>query len=228
MANGYSDTTGSGHSGHDAGYQHNLIRDKMRERTRRMREVGRHTPLEQCPALILNADYRPLSYYPLSIWPWQEAVKAIFRGTVHVISEYERVVHSPSAQMKLPSVLVLKDYISYNRKPVFTRFNLFLRDKWSCQYCGDQFKSHELTFDHVIPRALGGRTNWENIVAACQPCNLKKGSKLPKECNMHPFRKPHEPTLSELQECGRQFPPNFLHDSWSDFLSWDTELDLDE
>ncbi len=230
MANGYNGTTGNGPTVYDSGssaHQH-LIEERMRERARRMREVGRNTPLEQCPALILNADYRPLSYYPLSIWPWQEAVKAIFRGTVHVISEYERVIHSPTAQMKLPSVLVLKDYISYNRKPVFTRFNLFLRDKWCCQYCGDQFKSSDLTFDHVIPRARGGRTNWENIVAACQPCNLKKGSKLPSQCHMHPIRKPHEPTLSELQECGRQFPPSFLHDSWSDFLYWDTELDLDE
>lgn len=209
------------------GDRHNE-RHPMRGRPRTMREVTRNTPLEQCPALILNADYRPLSYYPLSIWPWQEAVKAIFRGTVHVISEYERVVHSPTAQMKLPSVLVLKDYISHNRKPVFTRFNLFLRDKWSCQYCGNKFHSHDLTFDHVIPRALGGRTNWHNIVASCQPCNLKKGSKLPTECGMHPLREPRQPSLAELQACGKKFPPSFLHDSWSDYLYWDTELDSDE
>tara|TARA_R110002124_G_scaffold64985_2_gene177975 strand:- start:796898 stop:797572 length:675 start_codon:yes stop_codon:yes gene_type:complete len=193
-----------------------------------MRDINYHTPLEQCPALILNADFRPLSYYPLSIWPWHEAVKAIFRGTVNVISEYERVIRSPNEQMRLPSVLVLKDYVKINRKPVFTRFNLFLRDKWSCQYCGKEYKSHDLTFDHVIPRALGGRTNWQNIVAACQPCNLKKGSKLPRECNMFPFRDPVQPSLAQLQECGRHFPPSFLHESWGDYLYWDTELDLDE
>lgn len=193
-----------------------------------MRDANYNTPLEQCPALILNADFRPLSYYPLSIWPWHEAVKAIFRGTVNVLSEYERVVRSPNEQMRLPSVLVLKDYVTINRKPVFTRFNLFLRDKWSCQYCGKEYKSHDLTFDHVIPRALGGRTNWQNIVAACQPCNLKKGSKLPRECKMFPFREPMQPSLAQLQECGRHFPPSFLHESWGDYLYWDTELDLDE
>ena len=129
------------------------------------------TSLEQCPALVLNADYRPLSYFPLSIWPWQEAVKAIFRDTVTVISEYDRVVHSPSFDMKLHSVLALKEYVPRARSPAFTRFNVFLRDRWQCQYCANTFKTHELTFDHVIPRSRGGRTNWENIVAACQKCN---------------------------------------------------------
>ncbi|HPQ51417.1 MAG TPA: HNH endonuclease, partial [Alphaproteobacteria bacterium] len=67
-------------------------------------------PLERCPALVLNADFRPLSYYPLSVWPWQEAVKAIFRESVVVVSEYARVVRSPNAEVKLPSVLALKEY----------------------------------------------------------------------------------------------------------------------
>lgn len=186
----------------------------------------RNRSLEQCPALVLNADYRPLSYFPLSIWPWQEAVKAIFRDTVVVVSEYERTVHSPSMEVNLPSVLALKEYVVANRAPAFTRFNVFLRDKWECQYCGDGFKTHDLTFDHVIPRAKGGMTNWENIVASCQECNLKKGSMLPAECGMFPLESPHEPTMYELQENGRRYAPNFLHESWRDFLYWDTELDM--
>ena len=140
--------------------------------------MDRATPLEKCPALILNADFRPLSYFPLSVWPWQEAVKAIFRGSVNVVSEYERTVRSPHFEIKLPSVLALKEYVPIARSPAFTRFNVFLRDRWDCQYCGDHFKTHELTFDHVIPRSRGGRTNWENIVAACQSCNTVKGSKM--------------------------------------------------
>ena len=180
--------------------------------------------LEQCPALILNADYRPLSYFPLSIWPWQDAVKAIFRGSVTVISEYERVVHSPNMEMKLPSVLALNEYVHMERKPAFTRFNVFLRDEWKCQYCGNDFKTHELTFDHVIPRSRGGRTEWENIVAACRGCNTVKGSKMPHEVGMYPMREPVQPSVHELLEHGRQFPPNFLHESWGDFLYWDTEL----
>jgi len=180
--------------------------------------------LEQCPALILNADYRPLSYFPLSIWPWQDAVKAIFRGSVNVISEYERTVRSPNWEMQLPSVVALKEYIDMERKPAFTRFNVFLRDQWKCQYCGNDFKTHELTFDHVIPRSRGGRTNWENIVAACRGCNTAKGSKMPHEVNMHPLREPMQPSVYELQNHGRRFPPNFLHESWGDFLYWDAEL----
>jgi len=182
------------------------------------------TSLDQCPALILNADYRPLSYLPLSTWSWQDAVKAIFRGTVTVLSEYERVIRSPRFEMKLPSVLVLNEYVDVMRKPAFTRFNVFLRDQWTCQYCGNKFKTRELTFDHVIPRAKGGVSEWENIVAACQPCNIKKGHKLPHEANMHPIKEPREPSMQELQRHGRKIPTNFLHDSWRDFLYWDTEL----
>ena len=88
-------------------------------------EVTPNHPLEQCPALILNADFRPLSYYPLSLWSWQEAVKAMFRDSVTVISEYDRVVHSPTQEIKLPSVLALKEYVHTSRKPAFTRFNVF-------------------------------------------------------------------------------------------------------
>jgi len=184
-------------------------------------------PLERCGALILNADFRPLSYFPLSVWSWQEAVKAIFRGSVTVISEYDRVVHSPSCEMRLPSVLALKEFIETERAPAFTRFNVFLRDRWQCQYCGEHFKTHELTFDHVLPKSKGGRTSWDNIVAACQCCNRRKGSKTSEDIGMFPLSQPRRPSVYELQGCGRKFPPNFLHESWGDFLYWDTVLDED-
>jgi len=178
-----------------------------------------------CPALVLNADFRPLSYFPLSLWPWQEAVKAVFLERVNIISEYERVVHSPSMSMRLPSVIALKNYIPMARRPAFTRFNVFLRDRFVCQYCGQPNPSTMLTFDHLVPRSRGGFTTWENVVAACTTCNLRKGDRLPRECSMHPRRPPRQPTNKELQERGRLFPPNFLHESWRDFLYWDTELE---
>jgi len=177
--------------------------------------------LENCPALILNADYRPLSYFPLSLWPWQEAVKAIFRDMVHVLGEYDRLIHSPTQEFKAPSVLALKEYVPLSQTPAFTRFNVFLRDGWKCQYCNGDFKTQQLTFDHVIPRSRGGKTSWDNIVAACKPCNTKKGAKMPKECSMHPIREPRQPSIYELQEKGRKFPPHFIHESWGDFLYWD-------
>lgn len=184
-------------------------------------------PPESCPALVLNADYRPLSYYPLSLWSWQDAVKAVFLGRVTILSEYARIVRSPSFEMPLPSVIALKDYISPSRYPAFTRFNVFLRDAFSCQYCGTQHQTHDLTFDHVIPRSRGGFTNWENVVAACRSCNTRKGSHMLCECGLSLHKKPWRPTSFELQEKGRAFPPNYLHESWRDYLYWDSELETD-
>ena len=137
-------------------------------------------PLDACPALVLNADYRPLSYFPLSTWNWQETVKAIFLERVLALSHYDRVVRSPSSALRLPSVVALKEYIPQNRRPPFTRFNVFLRDRFSCQYCGDGCSASELTFDHLVPRSRGGQTSWVNVVAACTGCNLTKGSRLPR------------------------------------------------
>ncbi len=106
-------------------------------------------------------------------------MKAVFLDRVSILSEYDRVVHSPSFSMKLPSVIALKEFIPQERRPAFTRFNVFLRDRFRCQYCGEGSPAPELTFDHVIPRSRGGRTNWENVVTACQTCNLRKGNRLP-------------------------------------------------
>jgi len=181
--------------------------------------------LDSCPALVLNADFRPLNYFPLSLWSWQDAVKAVFLDRVNVVSEYDNAIHSPSWEMKLPSVISLKNYVQVSRKPAFTRFNVFLRDRFSCQYCTAPFPPQELTFDHVVPRSRGGRTEWTNVVTACGICNLRKGNKSVKEAHMHLLKKPEQPNNHYLQEVGRAFPPNYLHESWRDFLYWDSELE---
>ncbi len=174
------------------------------------------------PALVLNADYQPLSYYPLSVWPWQGALKAVILDRVSIVAEYDRVVRSPSVEMRLPSVVCLREYIRPASHPAFTRFNLFLRDEFRCQYCGT---GGEMTFDHILPRSRGGRTEWENVVAACSRCNLRKGNKTVREARVRLNRRPFRPTAYQLKEIGRKFPPNFLHKSWADFLYWDVELD---
>lgn len=185
------------------------------------RDHGRFQNPATCPALVLNADYRPLSYYPLSLWGWQDTLKAVFLERVNVICEYETTVHSPSIEIRLPSVIALKTYVKPPKYPAFTRFNVFLRDGFSCQYCGAR---EELTFDHVLPRRAGGLTSWENVVAACSPCNLKKGGRLCREARMFPKHKPRQPDKFALHEIGRRFPPNYLHESWQDYLYWDSEL----
>ena len=179
-------------------------------------------PLEKCPALVLNADYRPLSYYPLSLWSWQDAVRDVFLDRVNIVSEYDREIRSPSFSMKLPSVISLKNFIKPSQYPNFTRFNVFLRDKFTCQYCGDK---KDLTFDHLLPKSKGGLTDWNNVVTACSSCNVKKGGKLYKNCDLRLSNKPFAPTVEDLHRNGRNFPPNFLHESWMDYLYWDIELE---
>ncbi|MDJ0949467.1 MAG: HNH endonuclease [Alphaproteobacteria bacterium] len=180
---------------------------------------------ENAPALVLNADFRPLSYFPLSLWAWQDAIKAVFLGRVNIVSEYDEVVRSPSLEMRLPSVISLKQYVPIARRPAFTRFNVFLRDSFVCQYCADRLAAELLTFDHVVPRSRGGRTTWTNVVTACSTCNLHKGQKLLRECGFRLLHAPVEPTTALLQRNGRAFPPNYLHESWRDFLYWDSELE---
>ena len=99
---------------------------------------------------------------------------------------------------------------------------MFLRDKFTCQYCGDK---KDLTFDHLLPKSKGGVTDWENVVTACSTCNVKKGGKLYERSGMKLFNKPYRPTVDDLHRNGRNFPPNFLHESWMDYLYWDIELE---
>ena len=184
--------------------------------------VDQNISLEKCPSLVLNADYRPLSYYPLSLWSWQDSIKSAFLDRVTIVNNYDRIVRSPSFSMKLPSVIALKSYIKPKSNPNFTRFNVFLRDKFMCQYCGS---NSELTFDHLLPRSRGGKTDWDNVVTACSSCNVQKGGRLYDNSEMSLQQIPYQPSTEDLHRNGKNFPPNFLHKSWIDYLYWDVELE---
>ena len=129
--------------------------------------------------LLLNA-----SYEPLKIVHWQKAVTLWCQGKVEIISVYDREVRAVSFSFKLPSVIRLLRYIRIKRRfdyVPFSRANIYARDDHSCQYCGEGFPTSELTFDHVVPVAQGGRKDWENIVTCCVTCNRRKGGRTPGE-----------------------------------------------
>merc|ERR1711965_385689 len=108
------------------GTDNDCLRDTGMEADFRNEFVRHPTSTKNNPALVLNADYRPLSYYPLSLWCWQDAVKAAFMDRVDIVAEYDQYVHSPTTRIKIPSVVVLKDYVKPQKRVAFTRFILFL------------------------------------------------------------------------------------------------------
>ncbi len=141
--------------------------------------------------LLLNATYEPLK-----VVHWQKAMTLWCQGKVEVISVYDREVRSVSFRFKLPSVIRLLRYIKIKRNidyVPFSRANIYARDDHSCQYCGEVFPTAELTFDHVVPVAQGGRKDWENIVTCCIGCNRRKGGRTPAEAGMHLKRLPETP-----------------------------------
>jgi 5-methylcytosine-specific restriction endonuclease McrA len=168
--------------------------------------------------LLLNADASPKSLLPLSSLSWQEAVKLLYLQTATAIHTYEDWhVHSPSVTMAVPSVIMLVKYAKFRPYTQATkRGALFLRDHYQCLYCLNTFSENELTIDHVLPRSLGGGTNWRNCVTCCGPCNLMRGNNV----KIRPFKEPYQPTYQELIRKRKMFAINIPHASWIDYLDW--------
>ncbi len=134
-------------------------------------------------------------------------------------------IHTVNFKIKVPEVIVLTFFNGvYRREIKFSRRNIFERDKNTCQYCGNRFKKWELTLDHVIPRSVGGRSTWENLVLACVPCNVRKGSRLPDVARMPLVRQPRKPRW--IPHSGESL--STIHrQSWQKFVDaayWDVEL----
>ena len=171
--------------------------------------------------LLLNATYEPLK-----VVHWQKALTLWCQGKVEVISVYDREVHSVSVSFKLPSVIRLLRFVRIKRRidyVPFSRANIYARDKHRCLYCGHSFPTSDLTFDHVIPVAHGGRKDWENIVSCCVTCNRRKGGRTPEEAGMRLITVPRRPNSAPAVRFTigvRQAP-----DSWRDYLYWNVELD---
>ena len=174
--------------------------------------------------LVLNADGLPLSVVPLSTLGWQEAVKLMFLERVDVLAEYgDWNVTSPSTTIAIPAVIMLREYVRVGRGIKFSRSNVLLRDNFQCQYCGLDCKHDKslLTLDHVVPRFHGGKTRWDNVVAACGSCNLEKAHfmKMKPMCGT-----PKKPTYYELVSKSQNMAITVPHESWAQFLGWPDHL----
>ena len=135
-------------------------------------------------------------FLPLGRVDWRRAICWIFSGRVAVVEVYpDRVVRSPSTTMQMPSVVRFVNRVRgmFRRSVTFNRRNVWVRDGGRCGYCGSGVRMSEFTFDHVVPRRLGGVTSWENIVVSCYPCNQRKADRTPDEAGMRLMHRPAKP-----------------------------------
>lgn len=167
--------------------------------------------------LVLNSDGQPISLLPPSTINWREAVTYLWLDKVHVLEWYDDwIVRSESWETKVPAVIMMKQMLRRKRTPRFSRYNLYLRDMFTCQYCNSTYHTQQLnlTLDHVLPISKGGRTSWENIVAACKPCNSKKAN----HTDMKPIIVPYQPDYYELANKRKKLDFDIKHPSWEAFL----------
>ena len=163
------------------------------------------------------------SYEPIKVISWRRAFILLTLGKVEVVEEYDDNVRTVSIVFKVPAVVRLLRAFRRFRKPVkFSRVNIYARDDYTCQYCGERKPIADLTYDHVVPRAQGGRTTWTNIVTACYPCNFAKGNRTPREAGMALRRQPAQP--SWIPAVTIRVSSHSVPDAWRDYLYWTTEL----
>lgn len=163
-------------------------------------------------------------YQPHRIVSWQRAVTMLFAGKVEVVEEYDEDIRSISVSIKMPAVVRLLRSLRGRKRPIkFSRINVMTRDKFRCQYCGRKFPMSKLSFDHVIPRCQGGKTEWTNIVTACYPCNDRKANKTPEQARMKLRTKPKRP--SSLPVLAFYVSTNSIPDAWASWVYWQSNLE---
>ena len=197
--------------------------------------------LLQRPTLVLNRRWTPIRTAPV-----QEAIGLVAKGTAMIIEPDsfeahdllswndvsrararlgEGLIRSPRLALVPPEVILLTTYEGEGgRAVVFSRKNLFKRDRYTCQYCGIQPGPEELTVDHVVPRSRGGTSTWENCVLACVECNKRKADRTPAQAGLKMRKTPRKPSWKALV----QVPARDRRESWDKFLSrayWEIELE---
>jgi 5-methylcytosine-specific restriction endonuclease McrA len=192
------------------------------------------SPLDKYKVLVLNADFRPMFYSPLSTAHWQQVMFLYVKGLTTGLPRFTIVEYYPDvfvhhgrdgAKIQLPSVIAHLKYRPPPKTLPMTKYNVYLRDGFTCQYSGQQLPTQNLSWDHIVPTSRGGKTSWENIVSAEQKVNELKDSMSLKEFErIHEYKlraMPTEPTWGELYNQGRKHPPSYLHDSWKEYLQWE-------
>jgi len=162
------------------------------------------------PVLVLNQGYEPLN-----ICRARRAVVLLYQGKAEMLEDGTGFIHSVNHAFSVPSVIRLACLIKRPRhERKLTRLEVFHRDRYTCQYCGKE--THQLTFDHVIPRYRGGEHIWDNVVSACIRCNRRKAGKTPKEAGMRLIRHPSPPRGNALF----YIPYHYLetHSEWQKYL----------
>ncbi|MDH3217086.1 MAG: HNH endonuclease [Candidatus Krumholzibacteria bacterium] len=166
---------------------------------------------------MLNA-----SFEPLNVINWKRAVKLIFLEKVEVLEETDHEVHSATDRLRVPAVVRLLRFVGLHKRDIkFSRQNIYARDKFRCQYCGQRLQPRELTCDHVIPRSRGGTTTWNNIVSCCRPCNRQKGGRTPAEAGLRLLKKPMAP--SWLLGFHARFSIHQPPAAWHEYLFWSSD-----
>lgn len=164
------------------------------------------------------------TYEPLKVISWKKAIQLLFLNKVETLEEYDREIKSPSLSLKVPSVVRLINAFKRRKYRVkFSRASIFARDGKKCQYCGVHLTLSKLTFDHVIPKARGGKTSWDNVVSSCAPCNKQKASKTLKEAGMRLKKKPKEPDW--LPHIYIKISEESVPQAWMEYLYWTGALD---
>ncbi len=163
----------------------------------------------KCKTLLLDVGFQPLK--PISL---QRAVILTYLDKVDILETYGFCISSPSVQYAAPAVIRLKKQTTKKSKQMrikFNRENVYTRDKNICQYCGQQNKN--LTLDHVIPKSMGGKTNWKNIVSCCRSCNETKANRTPHQANMKLLKKPTYPSVIDFysKNIGNKIPKEWTN-----------------
>lgn len=165
--------------------------------------------------LVLNADGAPVSYLPLSVIDWQEAIRYMVLDKAQVLEWHEDwIVHSANWETQVPAVIMLKDYMKPKASIRYSKSNVFLRDCYKCAYCNTELTKKECTLDHVLPTSHGGKTTFENTVTACGPCNASKGNNK----KIKPKFTPYKPDFYELVNKRKRMPFNLRHEAWAQYI----------